>query len=323
MSWEQTGNSLRAAAHYVESKVGKTGLTVTVDVWRNGAAIVTGASATEVGGGFYEYVLHGGTFVTVEGLYLFLFKTATSTVDQQEIPAAYLVGLAGVENLDAAVSSRASADNTEYVIGVVDQLTADLATKPTAAEAADAVWDESLAGHMAAGSTGEALDAAGAAADPLLSEVPGDYLQGTAGFALGRIGTGRVEAVQPFNPTTGTLTLVRGDDYDDADGRALSFTATDWPDLTGVTSVTLTVRRRPQAFRGEGTDDVLFSVADTASLRDVGPPSQAVYFEPSSEDTEALLPGVATGKYDVEALLGGRRITLVTGLVATVEDQTR
>jgi hypothetical protein len=34
-------------------------------------------------------------------------------------------------------------------------------TPPTAAEVADAVWDEALAGHLGAGSTGEALDGAG------------------------------------------------------------------------------------------------------------------------------------------------------------------
>ena len=42
--------------------------------------------------------------------------------------------------------------------------TADLlAALPTAAGNADAVWDEALAGHLGAGSTGEALNAAGAA----------------------------------------------------------------------------------------------------------------------------------------------------------------
>lgn len=52
---------------------------------------------------------------------------------------------------------------------------------------ADAVWDEILAGHLGAGSTGEALNdaATGAAVDPLASPVPAAYAAGTAGFVIG------------------------------------------------------------------------------------------------------------------------------------------
>ena len=37
---------------------------------------------------------------------------------------------------------------------------------PSAASVADAVWDEAIAGHAGAGSTGEALSSAGSGADP-------------------------------------------------------------------------------------------------------------------------------------------------------------
>ena len=57
---------------------------------------------------------------------------------------------------------------------------------PTAgAEIADAVWDEALAGHLTAGSTGAALNAAGAAGDPWTTLLPGVYGAGTAGFIVG------------------------------------------------------------------------------------------------------------------------------------------
>ena len=101
---EQTGNALKFYAHFVESKIGKTGLTVTVDVYRNGVEIVTAGNAVEVGDGIYSYELASGSN-NAEGEYLCIFKTATSTVDQQHIPALWVVNKAGVENLNAAVGS--------------------------------------------------------------------------------------------------------------------------------------------------------------------------------------------------------------------------
>jgi hypothetical protein len=57
---------------------------------------------------------------------------------------------------------------------------------PTAgAEIADAVWDEAISGHLTAGSTGAALNAAGGAGDPWTTPLPGVYGAGTAGFIVG------------------------------------------------------------------------------------------------------------------------------------------
>lgn len=106
---EQVNNAVAFYAFFTESKMGKTGLTVTVDVWlvnTSGTAteVVTGGSATEVGDGLYRYGLASGS-VTVEGEYLSVFKTATTSVDSQHIPALWVVNKAGVENLDAAVGN--------------------------------------------------------------------------------------------------------------------------------------------------------------------------------------------------------------------------
>lgn len=67
---------------------------------------------------------------------------------------------------ESSAASRASTNQSEH-----DQTQADIAalsfpTPPTAGDIADAVWDESLAGHLSAGSTGEALNDAGAVSDP-------------------------------------------------------------------------------------------------------------------------------------------------------------
>jgi hypothetical protein len=109
---EQIDNAVTFFAHYVASKVGATGLTVTIDVWEvqkdgTAAEIVTAGSATEIGDGLYRYVL-ASVSVDVEGEYVAVFKTTDTSVDQQHLPAVWSVQRAGVEALDAAVTTRAT-----------------------------------------------------------------------------------------------------------------------------------------------------------------------------------------------------------------------
>ncbi len=102
---EQVSTSVKFMAFYTASKQGKTGLTVTVDIYDpSGTQIVTGGSATAVGGGLYSYTL--STNNSSEGEYAAIFKTSDSTVDSQHIPSLWVLGRAGVENLDAATSTR-------------------------------------------------------------------------------------------------------------------------------------------------------------------------------------------------------------------------
>ena len=104
---EQVSTSVKFLAFFTASKTGKTGLTVTVDIYDpSGSQIVTGGSATAIGGGLYSYVL--STNNSAEGEYAAIFKTTDSTVDSQHIPSLWVLGRAGVENLDAAVSSRST-----------------------------------------------------------------------------------------------------------------------------------------------------------------------------------------------------------------------
>lgn len=57
---------------------------------------------------------------------------------------------------------------------------------PTAADIADAVWEEAIADHSGtAGSTAEALNAAGSAGDPWVTALPGAYGAGSAGKIIG------------------------------------------------------------------------------------------------------------------------------------------
>ena len=102
---EQVSTSVKFLAFFTASKTGKTGLTVTIDIYDpSGTQIVTGGSATAIGGGLYSYTL--STNNSAEGEYAAIFKTTDSTVDSQHIPSLWVLGRAGVENLDAATSTR-------------------------------------------------------------------------------------------------------------------------------------------------------------------------------------------------------------------------
>jgi hypothetical protein len=108
MPLEQIGQPITFYAHYVDSGESATSLTVTcsvVEVQRDGTAteIVTDANATEIGRGFYRYILTAGN-VDAEGEYLAEFKT-TGTVDQAHIPAVWVIGPGWVENVDASIQT--------------------------------------------------------------------------------------------------------------------------------------------------------------------------------------------------------------------------
>lgn len=76
-----------------------------------------------------------------------------------------------LDKLDVVLSTRLS--------------TAGYTAPPTASQNADAVWDETLADHLTAGSTGAGLNAAGSSGDPWATAVPGAYGAGSAGKILG------------------------------------------------------------------------------------------------------------------------------------------
>jgi hypothetical protein len=105
------------------------------------------------------------------------------------------IGKLLVDNINATISSRLAsasytapldAAGTRNALGLASaNLDTQLDALPTAAENADAVWDEALAGHLGAGSTGEALNAAGAAGDPWTTSLPGAYGAGSAGYIIG------------------------------------------------------------------------------------------------------------------------------------------
>jgi hypothetical protein len=86
------------------------------------------------------------------------------------------------------VETTTTATNVTTVNGLAaNVITASSMAADAGAEIADAVWDEAIAGHLGAGSTGLALNSAGAAGDPWSTAIPGAYGVGTAGHRLGNV----------------------------------------------------------------------------------------------------------------------------------------
>lgn len=105
------GAYLRFMFTFVDSTTlqGKTGLTVTVNIYRNGSAtpIATG-TATEWVAGSYYYDLSSGS-VNAAGEYLGVGTISASGTTLKTSYSAYTVDKAGTPYLDASVASRAAA----------------------------------------------------------------------------------------------------------------------------------------------------------------------------------------------------------------------
>ena len=131
-----------------------------------------------------------------------------------------------------------SAWDAEVQSEAADAITA--ASLPTAAQTADAVWDEASTGHTDAGKAGEQLwtdvDAIKAKTD--------------------LITTGTVTVASPV-ASGGNVTTIQGDDYDAADGRQLDWTVSSTATLTGGTVAVVIA----------GVDTYTGSVVDETTIR--------------------------------------------------------
>lgn len=154
MPIEQVGNAVTFPAFYTNNGLGATGLTVTVDVWEiqadgTSTKIVSAGSATEVGGGAYRYVLAAGSVDEI-GEYVAIFMTA-GTVDQAHIASSWTIGRAGIENLDAVISSRGTEAKQDIIDTNVDAILLDTGTDGVAISQAvrQAIADEILSRGIA------------------------------------------------------------------------------------------------------------------------------------------------------------------------------
>jgi hypothetical protein len=184
---------------------------------------------------------------------------------------------------------------------------------PTAAAVADAVWDETLADHLTAGSTGEGLNAAGSAGDPWATALPGAYGAGTAGKIVGdnlnatvssRSSHGAADVKTAIEAAGSHLTLIKAVTDNLPDGGALTSLATAAA-LTTVDAVVDAIRAK--------TDNLPAAPAATGDIPTAAAVADAVWDEAIAghvtagtfgEKSQKAVPSETIGDYkaDVSAL---------------------
>lgn len=175
---------------------------------------------------------------------------------------------------------------------------------------AAAVWDEPIASHLTAGSTGNKLNSAASAGDPWTTTLPGSYTGSQAGAILPAIKTKTdsitgqsLSLVSPLLDDQNVY-IVRGDDYKNADGRALFATTTfsNAPSLSGG-AVVLRIKNDTSPFSKAG-------VVTGAST---------CYVELTTSETAAFLPG--NYAFDLQATLSnGDIVTIAQGKFKVLAD---
>lgn len=103
---EQAGIEIIWYAHFTEGGEGQTGLSPAITVYKDdgGTPEVNAANMTELADGFYTYK----QTPSGEGFRVAVAKTTDADADQKHVPAVMLIGKAGVERLDASISTRAA-----------------------------------------------------------------------------------------------------------------------------------------------------------------------------------------------------------------------
>lgn len=138
---------------------------------------IDGVAPPAVGSVFHELLSKtAGSFTydqTTDSLEAIRDKEADIEADTQDLQARTPAALVG-GRMDSSVGAMAA-----------DTLTASALASDAGDELADKVWDEAIVGHLGAGSTGAALNAAGSAGDPWVTPLPGAYGAGTAGKIIG------------------------------------------------------------------------------------------------------------------------------------------
>lgn len=120
-------------------------------------------------------------------------KVADGAIDAATFAAGAINAAAiAADAITAAKIADGAIDAATFAAGAInaaaiaaDAIGASELAADAVAEIADAVWDEAIAGHLAAGSTGLALNSAGSAGDPWATALPGAYGAGSAGKIVG------------------------------------------------------------------------------------------------------------------------------------------
>lgn len=201
------------------------------------------------------------------------------------------------------------------------------ATAPTAAQVADAVWDELLSGHAVSGSTGEALSAAGSAGDPWITALPGAYSAGQAGYIVGtnvnatissRASQTSVDTVDDLLDTE--VAAIKADTaailIDTAEIGAAGAGLTALATAANLATVAGYLDTEIAAIKAK-TDNLPAAPAATGDIPSAATIADAVWDEATSGHVSAGTTGLALGNTD---LRGSR--TVVRGTVSSTSPST-
>lgn len=211
---------------------------------------------------------------------------ATSTRGSAVTASATLDSATAIQDVTAKLDTALELDGSayRYTTNALEQAPSGGGSAPTAAEVADAVWDEVASGHNTSGTMGAKLNAAGSASDPLDNPVPGSYAAGTAGYKISQIATasdvaadlsGRDISIQSAWDG-GTLTIFDGAEYSVANGNHVDYDASTLPDLTSGTARFHVQRSRSTPFidtaltvlnAGTPTQKIRWTLAATESIK--------------------------------------------------------
>jgi hypothetical protein len=315
---------------------GKTTLTPTVSISKNGAVFASPAGVvSEIGNGWYQVAGNATDSNTLGVLVLHAAATGADPCDVQYEIVGYdpSTTWANQTTVAAIQATTDKLDDTLELDTDTYRFTANALETATGADP----WATALPGTYAAGTAGVILAGVKTTTDKLDTTLEQDgteyrfsqnALESAPGAASINSGSGIVigdndggfVAVEIAGPDTIDFTIVRGDDYTDAASSAWEFTGTGWVDLSAVgTTVVLTCRKK-------ANDTVAFTINGTivtASATD----EQVVKFQPTATETNPLAVGSAVYKYDIQANIPATPTaqikTLVLGSITVLEDETR
>jgi hypothetical protein len=165
---------------------GSAGAIPTTGTGANQIAVASGQVLLQTGTGAGQLDFTTGVIKSNTTQWL---STAVHAVNVNGVPVVdigYLLGTAWLTPLIAGtpdVNTRL-AGGTAWGSGAI---TAGSVAAGALTAIGGGVWDISIASHLTGGTTGNALNSAGAAGDPWSTVIPGAYSAGTAGHIVGRL----------------------------------------------------------------------------------------------------------------------------------------
>lgn len=223
-------------------------------------------------------------------------------------PAPDLSALALEETVEAArvaaLAAQTAAEATDARLPAAPAAAGDIPPAPDfSGVALEATAEAARVAALAAQAAAEGIDLSGVGGG--LTPAEAEQLARIDARTVGGVS---VVVVSPVAEYGRQIELVRGDDYAEADGRALRWIFTGVQLATGATAVLGLADTREPAART--------AYPGAVAAGDDGP---TLTFELSGEQTQTLQLGSSRYAFDVAAVSNGRNMTLARGFVSVLE----